>query len=377
MRKTKNKLLIVNQNAGYLTIDVTNAMLSNYDEVSVMTGRIIVTDRTFDKNVKIQKSIAYNRKSNIARFMTWILFTMHLCILLAWKYRKHTILYYTNPPFSYFNSLIYKNTMSIVVFDVYPDALGLIGLKESNWIYKLWKNMNKKIFSNAEQIITLSEGMKSQISKYTSNENIKVVSIWSATEKFKPITKSNNDFLKNHNWQDKFIILYSGNMGLGHQLNILIEAAKDLCYDTSILFLFIGEGAKKNKLKNLASSHKLENVVFLSWQSADVLPYSLAAADIAVVSLEADATNASVPSKTFNYMAVGAPVLCIGSSGSELENLIHLHQNGIFIHDNDVTKIKNFIYQLKDDKNLYQQYRKNSLEANRCYTQSLANNYIF
>lgn len=373
----RKKILIVNQNSGYLTIDVANAFLDNYEEVVLMYGRIRITDRELSPKIKIQKTIAYNRTSALKRVWTWGICTVHLFILLLYKYRGYSILYYSNPPMSYFNTLFFSNPFSIVVFDTYPDALRLIGIKESSLMYRFWEKVNKKVFSKAVQIITLSEGMKKQLGNYVNNKKIKVVSVWSASDTFKPIAKNLNPFLKKHNWVDKFIVLYSGNMGIGHKLEVLIDVAKQLEEKEEILFLFVGEGAKKKTLIDLVKKNELQNVYFLTWQDAETLPYSLAAGDIAVVALEPEATHASVPSKTFNYMAVGAPILAIGSPGSELDNLINANELGYYANDENFDEISGFILNLYNEKEKRIQFSINSYAASKFYNYSQSNQYLF
>lgn len=371
------KVLIINQNSGYLTVDVANAFAAHYDEVVVMFGLNRITQRDFDPKIKIQKTIVYNRKSTFLRLLTWCLCTLHLFCLLLVKFRKYAVVYYSNPPISYLNALFFNHRFSIVVFDVYPDALKLIGVGEKNLFYRYWIKLNKIVFKKAQQIITLSQGMKQQLSAYVTNDRIKVIPIWPGSDNFKPIAKNDNTFLLEHHWQDKFIILYSGNMGLGHQLDVLIDLAVLLKNQKDILFLFIGEGAKKNSLQDSVKSNQLYNVKFLTWQTASVMPYSLAAANISVVALESGATYASVPSKTFNYMAVGSPILGIGNPNTELERLINQYQLGFYSDKNSIKDIKEFVLDLYQNKDRCTQYTQQALIASKNFTHELAKGYVF
>jgi glycosyltransferase involved in cell wall biosynthesis len=371
------KILIVNQNSGYLTIDVANAFKEQYDEVVVMCGMNRVTERNFHPDIKTQKTTTYDRSSTIKRLWTWGICTLHLFFLLLFKYRNYHVLYYTNPPMSYFNALFFSNPFSIVVFDTYPDALKLIGIQENSLLYKIWVGINKKVFKKAKQIITLSEGMKKQLTQYVDESKIKAVSIWSASDHFQPIAKEKNTFLKQNHWEDKFIVLYSGNMGVGHKLEVLIDVAESLKNQEDILFLFVGEGAKKKTLIHMVEKKGLNNVSFLTWQDASILPYSLASGDIAVVALEPEATHASVPSKTFNYMAVGAPILAIGSRGSELENLIHQHDIGYYTRGEELREIEGFILNLFNDIGKKNQFSFKSCSAAKKYNYHQSNQYLF
>ncbi|WP_158860036.1 glycosyltransferase family 4 protein [Lunatibacter salilacus] len=370
------KILIVNQNAGYLTIDVANVFFQSYDEVVLMYGKIRITDRTLDPRIKIQSTIGYDRSSTLKRLWTWGLCTIHLLFLVVLKYRNHHILYYSNPPISHLVSLFVNNTFSVVVFDVFPDALRLVQIKESNFFYRIWAAVNSSVYPNATQIITLSEGMKKQLMRYVPEEKIKVVSIWPASENFKPIPKRENPFLKTHGWEHKFIVLYSGNMGIGHKLEVLIEVAEELKEQENILFLFIGEGAKKKTLQKLTIEKSLKNVSFLTWQDSSILPYSLAAGDVSVVSLEPNATHAGVPSKTFNYLAVGSPIIGIGNDGSALDQLIKSNEVGFYLNGKNLNELIDCIIHLKDKREILNNLSKKSLEVSRLYNYSLSRNYI-
>lgn len=371
------RILIVNQNSGYLTIDVANAFAASYDEVVVMFGYNRVTQRKFSPKIKIQKTIKYDRSSAIKRIVTWSLSTVHLFILLSIKYRKYKVLYYTNPPMSYFCARLLNNKFSIVIFDTFPDALKLIGVSDSNFIYKFWVRINRHVFKKAERIITLTEGMKKQLSKYVDSEKIKVISIWPASDEFKPLPKTDNPFLKAHCMCNKFIVMYSGNMGTGHNLEVLIEVADQLREYHDIHFLLIGEGAKKKKLKNLADNLCLNNLTFFPYQSAELLPFSLAAADVSVVAQEPNAAHLSIPSKTFNYMAVGSPLLGIGGKESELQHMIEKHNNGEYFTEDNLSEIKKYIINIYKNKTLKMKYSENSRMAIKIYSYSNAFDYIF
>jgi glycosyltransferase involved in cell wall biosynthesis len=375
------RLLIINQDAGYLTIDVANAFKDDYDEVVLICGKLKVYDRKLKDGIKVIKTVQYNRKNLISRSLTWILCFIHLFFLIALRFRNYTILYYSNPPISYFNSLFFKNKYSIVIFDLYPDALLLKNITQNSVIYKIWSKLNRKVFKNAEKIITLSDAMRQQLLSYVESEKIEVIPIWTALENCKPIAKENNIFITQLGLLNNFVILYSGNMGIGHQLEIIIELARELKQESDIIFLFVGDGAKKSKLQGMVDEYKLSNVNFLPWQNNAMLPYSLAAADIAIVSQEPEVSHSSVPSKTFNYMAAGAPILGIGNRKSELYNLIMNFQNGHFFCLDDVqeglNQTKDFILACKKDKKILKDLSDRSLKAARNFTFELAKSYLF
>ena len=370
------KLIFINQSAGYLTIDTINAYSTRYNDVALITGRIIDTERKLDKSIKVEKIIAYNKSSAIKRILTWIVGFIQILCLLAFKYRKYEVVYVTNPPISYLASLILKNPFSIIVYDTYPDALRNIGIKQGHWLYNLWSKWNRKLFKKAKCIYTLSEGMADQLSTYVERECIKVVPLWPASESFTPIEKEYNPFIKKHGLQDKFVVLYSGNMGYTHNVETLIEVAEILKRGNNIHFLLIGDGKKKVELVRMAKEKQLDNCTFMDYQPFDVLPYSLASADLGVVTLNEETALTSVPSKTFNLLAVGAPLLCIAPKKSEIALIVAKYSNGLVCPATELQMIADFIVSIANDKQKQKQMSLKSLQAAKEYTKENAFLYV-
>ena len=207
-----NKLVLINQSSGYLTIDTLNAYTTKYDAVVLIAGSVGNSERKLNPTVKINKIVAYNKSSAIKRILTWVIAFVQIFFLLAFKYRKYEVVYVTNPPISYFASLILKNPFSVIVYDTYPDALRNIGIKQGHWLYDMWSKWNRKLFNRAKCVYTLSDGMAHQLTTYVDRNKIKVIQLWPASESFSPINKPENFFVKRHHLDDKFVVLYSGNI---------------------------------------------------------------------------------------------------------------------------------------------------------------------
>lgn len=369
-------IALINQNAGYLMVDIANAYATKYDKIVLIAGMIKPMDRELNPAVETQKIIKYNRTSFMGRLFTWSWGSLQVFFLLLLKYRNYEVIYTTNPPFAYFSSLFINHKFSIIVYDIYPDILKNIGLGQKNLIYILWSKINKKLFRQANKVIILSKGMLDPMSFYIEPQKIKVIPNWSSSDKFIPIKKEENPFLKVHNLADKFIVLYSGNMGYTHSVETIIEVAKTLESIKTICFLIIGEGTKKEKLIQLSRQYHLENCVFMSWQPASVLPYSLASADLAIITLSDENATLSVPSKTYNLLAVGSPLLCIAPDNSELSLLVGKYQNGRCFTKDQIKEIANYIFDLSNNRNLQKELSRNSLEASKEYSYVNALNYL-
>ena len=229
-------IIVVNQSSSILTVDIVNSFTTKYDSVIFVVGNSDVINESITPNIIIKKIISYNRSSLFTRVLTWVISAIEIYWILK-KYPEYEVFYITNPPISYFFALHLKQPFSVLIYDIYPDALKSISITEDNFLYKFWSKMNKKIFLQAKCIFTLSDGMKDCLSQYIDASKIKVVPIWSHLDQFKPILKSNNLFVRKHNLEGKFVIMYSGNIGYTHNVSIILEMAKRLILQSDIIFL--------------------------------------------------------------------------------------------------------------------------------------------
>ena len=371
-----NRIVLVNQSTRHLMIDIANAYADKYDEVVLFEGVVEEYERPLDKRVKRVKIMTYNRSSGAKRMVTWGVAFLQILFKLLFGYRGYKVLYFTNPPIAYFAQLFLKKRFSIVVYDIYPDALRNVGVKETSFIYRKWTKINKRIFAKSERIITLGEGMADVLSQYVGREKIKVIPNWSFTEKFVPIPKINNPFAKEHKLEDKFVVMYSGNMGYTHSVDVLLDAAGETKNDARIHYLMIGQGKKKPLLEERVKNENLTNVTILDLQPFDVVPYSFAAADVAMITLNAESGAVSVPGKTYDLLSAGAPLLCICPETSEMVSLTKEYENGKCFRAEDVKGVVDFIKELAANSDLQKKMSDNSLKASKNFTYHNAENYV-
>ena len=371
-----NKVVLVNQSTRHLMIDIANAYAEKYDKVVLFEGVIEEYERPLDERVKLVKIITYNGTSGAKRMLTWGIGFFQILIRLVFGYRGYEVVYFTNPPMSYFVQLFTKKRFSVVVYDIYPDALRNVGIKDNSIIYRKWEQINRKLYARAEKIVTLSDGMANVLTKYVDIEKIKVIPNWSFTDRFAPIPKTENPFAIKHGLQDKFVVMYSGNMGYTHSVDVLLDAAEETKDDSRIHYLMIGQGAKKPLLEERVKAQDLSNVTILDLQPFDVVPFSFAVADVAMITLNEESGAVSVPGKTYDLLSVGAPLLCICPETSEMVSLTQTYDNGKCFRENDVKGIVAFITELAMDKELQSRLSSNSLKASKDFTRANAYEFV-
>lgn len=369
------RIVFINQATGYLTIDIINEFAKEFDQVALITGSIRVQDISLNEKVKVSFISKYNRGTTFQKSFSWLLGTLQIYLLLLTRYRKFEKFYFTIPPTSYLTASQFRSSFAVLVYDLYPEALLSLGLTGNNLVYKWWAKRNRKVFNRACRIYTLSEKMKSQILAYTQGGKVYVIPNWSAFTGLPRVEKAANKLISRYNLQGKFIIQYSGNIGQTHKVEILVELAEMLNYSDSILFLIIGRGERMKTINSLIEEKKLTNCLMLPFRNDDELFDSLCAADLAVITLDDKTPDISVPSKTYNILAAGLPIMSIAADNSEISNMIEMHQNGKNFNKSDLDGMCKFVTELQTNPVYRNSLANKSLTAAENYTRLNAKKY--
>jgi colanic acid biosynthesis glycosyl transferase WcaI len=237
----------------------------------------------------------------------------------------------TNPPLLPFLTMLACRLrglkMVLLIHDVYPDVMVLAGLISPDGILaRIIEWFTRGLYRSCEVIVTLGRDMQALVDKKMGSPSLpgKVVVItnWGDVEHIVPMSKQENDLIEKLGLSDKFVIQYSGNMGRTHGLEVLLETAKHLKNEKLIHFLIIGSGAKQKWVQVEARKSKMENVTLLPYLPRNELNISLSACDLAVITFIGNMAGVSVPSRMYNILAAGRPIVAAADSDSELAMVI-------------------------------------------------------
>ncbi len=272
--------------------------------------------------------------------------------------RSQILMLTTAPPYlpvlGYLAHVCFGQCYVCLLYDLYPDVaveLGVVSPKHG--LVKFWNLLNCQVWKKADAIIVLSSTMKDRIIKKCPEieDKISVIHNWSDPDLIKPVKKQDNWFARKFNLQDKFTVLYSGNMGRCHDLETIMAAAEKL-RDEPIQFVFIGGGAKRETCLNKVQELGLKNCLFLPYQDKSVLPYSLTACDLSLVSISARMEGLVAPSKFYGILAAGRPMAVICEPHSYLRNLIRKAKCGVSFNSGEGTRLAQFIRLMAGDSKL-------------------------
>lgn len=152
--------------------------------------------------------------------------------------------------------------------------------------------------------------------------------------------------------EDTVTLVYSGNLGLGHELQMIVPAVSQLNGQAQIRVLFVGNGKAKQALKGLTEDVGLDNIEFRPPAPLCKLPNVLAAGDIHLVSQKSGTQGLLVPSKIYGVFAAGRPALFIGPSDCEIAAVVSESQAGIVVEPGDINGLVDAIKKLALDPGL-------------------------
>lgn len=218
-----------------------------------------------------------------------------------------------------------KAKLVLRVEDLYPQALLATRIiKPTSFIVKFCNVLQKWVYQRAECICVLGREMLRVVHSYNGNgrHHFELIPHWADSEEIEPMPKKENALLTSLNLTDKFVVQYSGNVGRLYDLESLAECAELLKEHSDIHFLLIGSGAKTTSFRKKVRELALKNVTVLPPLPRSQLKQSLNACDVAIVPFVSGIAGVSVPSRMYNIMSVGKPIVAAAETESEISRVI-------------------------------------------------------
>lgn len=233
----------------------------------------------------------------------------------------------TNPAlallgFSFLNKFK-KSKIILIVHDVFPENLVAGGLLKDGFIYRLLKKSFDMAYSSFDFITVLGRDMLSVVrSKIDISRRIEIVENWGQVEELRQIESNKFDSFKD----DRISFVFAGNLGRLQNLEVLVNHFGQL--KDKITLTLIGEGAVKNELLKIIEEKKYTNIKLFDSQPREEQIHFINSFDVSIISLSEKMYGLGVPSKTYNILACGKPILYIGPKDSEIDILISTHKIG-------------------------------------------------
>jgi glycosyltransferase involved in cell wall biosynthesis len=206
------------------------------------------------------------------------------------------------------------------VMDLNPDQAVALGVAAPNSAaVRLFDWMNRVVLKRAVAVVAMDRFMATRLlAKLDVSDRLHVVSPWAHEQYIKPTVAIGNRFREQHQFGDRFVVMYSGNHSLVNPLTTIIDAAVALQGDSRFVFVFIGDGAAKADVLRANAT----NIVHFPYQPLEALSTSLGAADVHVVTMGDDMSGIVHPSKVYGALAAGRPIVFVGPTQSPITELL-------------------------------------------------------
>jgi colanic acid biosynthesis glycosyl transferase WcaI len=336
--RRKPRLLVLNQYywpgveaTAQLLTELCEALAEDLD-VKVVTGQLHGQEEQPHRSVRngveivrvpstsFERSKLFARASNYATYLTSALFGG-----LRGR-RPDVVLCMTDPPIVANIALLvarrFRVPLVVISQDVFPEIAVQLKRLENPVVMSLLRGLVGLYLRRADRIVAIGDTMRERLEeKGAPAERMLVIPNWIDTTRLGPLDKSNH-WSRSWGVDKKFVVMHSGNVGHAQDLDSLIRAGTFLRDLDDLRIMIIGMGARHAELVALAELHEVDQVQFLYYQSREVLPQSLSAADVHVVGLAAGLAGYVVPSRLYGILAVGKPVIVAADAESETAQLV-------------------------------------------------------
>ena len=270
----------------------------------------------------------------IRRAVAETLFTLRVFVALLRKLRHGDVALTVPAPFMLPYAVaaaarLKRARSALIMHDLYPDVLVMAGLLgASSFLARAIRGANALMFRALNAVIIIGRDTEALLLRYkgVTPDKIRFIPNWATlVPGVRPIG-SDNPYRRLH--AARFLVGLSGNLGFTHDPDVVFDAARLLRDDPDIHFLLSGWGIGFERLKQLQSGENLPNVTLVERVPEEDLEQFLAAADVWLIPYRKNLAGVSVPSRFYNLLAIGRPVLLLSEANAEAALTVSEHGLG-------------------------------------------------
>ena len=346
--------------------------LPNYPEGRVLKDYKWFKNRNQDiKGVKIKRCSLIGRgKSTLKMVLNYMWFAVFSCIKAITIRKDFDLVYvYQLSPITMtwpgiIVSKLKKIPLIIHVLDQWPVSITTGGVSKNSLVYKILTKLSYDAYNKADVITCSSKSFKNYfIDELKINRKKQFLYMPSYAESVYKNCKtvSNN----------KFDLLFAGNIGPAQSVETIIMAARLLQKNKKIFFHIVGDGLNKALCEDLCNKYKLKNVKFYGYHPVEEMKKYYELADAFLITMvDNEVVNSTLPAKIQSYMLAGKPI--IGAISGEVKNVIEEAECGLCCDSNDYKQLAKLIEEASKSSDIEKwsnnsyNYYKNNFEKNKC-----------
>ncbi len=241
-----------------------------------------------------------------------------------------------------------QDIISVAAKSIFKKRLGILG----NLVGFVFHRIEKKALLSSKHVVAITNDFKDIVQDWgIEPKRVSVIPNWAPIEKIQVLNKS-NPFSKKHGLDEKFVVLYSGTLGMKHNPELIVRASKAFKEDQDILFVVVSGEFGMAYLVKSKKKWSLNNLLLLPFQPFDLLPQVLASADVLLVILEPSAGVFSVPSKVWSGFCAGRPTVMVVPEHNQAARVTREIEAGFIVRENNMNELISKIKLLKSNKRL-------------------------
>jgi colanic acid biosynthesis glycosyl transferase WcaI len=214
------------------------------------------------------------------------------------------------------------------VEDLQPDTAAELGMLP-RWTLRLLYRVERAAYRNARLVATLTHSMRQRIlEKGVPEDKVELLEPRMDDSLVEILPQEGSSFRERYRLGEKFLVTHSGNMGVKQGLDVVLDAAALNRQDPSVLFLFVGDGADRERIQRRAENLKLDNVRFLPLLGEQDFRGLLSASGICLVTQQQSVSEVAFPSKIVTYLAAGRPIVASVNPDCEVARITREAQAG-------------------------------------------------
>jgi len=270
----------------------------------------------------------------LKRALAELLFTVRMFAALLMKLRRGDVALTVPAPFmlpyAFAAAAKLKGAKSVLIMhDLYPDVLVMAGLlKPQSTVAKAMRALNAPMFRTLDAVVIIGRDTEKLLLRYRgmTRDRIRFIPNWATLAPGVRAIAPDNPYRRS--LSGPFVVGLSGNLGFTHDPVIVFEAARLLRDSRDIHFLLSGWGIGFDQLREMQSEAKLPNVTLVDRVEDDQLETFLSAADVWIIPYRRNVAGVSVPSRFYNLLAIGRPVILVSEPDAEAALTVVEHDVG-------------------------------------------------
>ncbi|MGQ0562742.1 MAG: glycosyltransferase family 4 protein [Gemmatimonadota bacterium] len=342
-------------------------------------GRLFERERVGDDVVTRLWVFASGRKQNMLhRLANYLSFAGMVTLAGAFTRRRHDVVLANSGSFftgvvGWVLRVLRRTPFVYNVQDIYPDVPVRAGQLSNRRAVAALERIERFMYARAARVTVISrEQRRVLIRKGVPEQKLLVSPNFVDTSFIRPLPRD-NAFARAHGLADRFVVAHAGNLGYAYDFDALLACAAALRGHEDIVFLIIGEGVRKEAIEERVRTEALANVCLLDFQPEQQLPEVRAAVDVQLSLYRRGAAESSLPSKLYEIMASGRPVIVSAEAGTDARSLVEAARCGLSIEPENAEQLCAAVRRLRAEPALARELGENGRHAAVCsYSREVA-----